>query len=72
MQELNLFLSHRKIGATSEDEIVDCVMRWMTANIGGLSEDEILQISYNVNWPYVSFDKLLAIYKTFPALRKIQ
>ena len=67
-----IILSHRKIGVASEDEVVSCLVSWMQGNISKLSDDQILQIIYHVNWPYVSFDKLLAIYRAFPQLRRIQ
>ena len=72
VEELSLFLSHRKIAVASEDEVVSCVMAWLNNNIHQLTNEEILQIIYHINWPYVSFDKLLAVFRAFPALRNIQ
>ena len=71
VEELSLFLSHRKIAVASEDEVVSCVMAWLSNNIHQLTNEEILQIIYHINWPYVSFDKLLAVFRAFPALRNI-
>ena len=67
-----MILSHRKIAVASEDEVVSCVIAWLGTNIEYLTNEEILQVVYHINWPYVSFDKLLAIYRAFPALRQIQ
>ena len=72
VEELSQFLSHRKIAVASEDEVVSCVMEWFQTNIHKLTNEEILQIIYHINWPYVSFDKLMTIFRTFPALRSIQ
>jgi len=33
VDDLVLILSHRKINASSEDEVVDCLMTWFEANI---------------------------------------
>ena len=31
VEELSLFLSHRKIAVASEDEVVSCVMAWQSS-----------------------------------------
>jgi hypothetical protein len=67
-----MMLSHRKIGVASEDDVITILMQWFKLNIQYLREDHILQLVFNVNWPYVSFDKLLTIFKSFPQLRQIQ
>lgn len=41
-------------------------------NINRLTDEQILQIVYHINWPYVSFDKLLAVFRAFPMLRRVQ
>ena len=41
-------------------------------NINQLTDDQILQIVYHINWPFVSFDKLVQIFRSFPVLRKVQ
>eukprot|EP00347_Sterkiella_histriomuscorum_P019003 403343339 len=33
-------------------------------------EKEILELLKQINWPYVSFDKLMELFKTFPILRQ--
>ena len=71
MDDLALILSHRKINVSSEDEVIASLMTWLQVNINKITDEQILQIVYHVNWPYVSFDKLLLIYKTFPSLRRI-
>ena len=61
-----MMLSHRKIGVASEDDVIGFLIQWFNFNIQNLKDDQILQIVFNVNWPYVSFDKLLTIFKSFP------
>ena len=41
-------------------------------NINRMTDEQILQIVYHINWPYVSFDKLLAVFRAFPVLRRVQ
>ena len=41
-------------------------------NINRLTDEQILSIIYHINWPYVSFDKLLAVFRSFPVLRRVQ
>jgi len=69
VDDLILILSHRKVNVASEDEVIDCLMTWFEPNIYSLSDENLTQIVNHVNWPYVSFDKLLSIFKTFPKLR---
>ena len=82
VEELALILSHRRLGVSSEDEVIDFLTIWLggpktnfkrevTPSIRTLTDDQIMQLVYHVNWPYVSFGKLLAIFRSFPKLRNL-
>jgi hypothetical protein len=54
----------------SEDEVVDALITWLHSNIESVDEKVIVEdIMRNVNWNFVSFEKMLDLYKTFPRLR---
>jgi len=72
IEELCLVLSHRKIGVSSEDEVISAVIEWLRINVGKVPDEKLVQLASSINWPYVSFDKLLEIFRTFPELRRIQ
>jgi len=68
--ELALLLSDRYLGVKSEDEVVDAVITWLSVNIDSVDEKVIVEdIMRNVNWSFVSFEKMLDIFRTFPKLR---
>ena len=48
----------------SEDEVIDAVATWCHRNIEG-TEDRVMveDIMRNVNWPYVTIEKILDLYK---------
>jgi len=68
-EELATLLTHRKANVRSEDEVVDAITVWINAN--GVREKEVIMILQQVNWPYVSFDRLIELFKTFPQFRHI-
>ena len=54
----------------SEDEVIDAVITWLHVNIESIEEKVIVEdIMRNINWSFVSFEKMLDLYKTFPKLR---
>ena len=54
----------------SEDEVIDAVITWSHRNIEGTDDKVMVEdIMRNVNWPYVSLEKILDLYKQFPRLR---
>lgn len=67
---------------SSEDEVIDCLAVWFggfiydfnhqsRSNISRLRDEQIMQLAYHINWPYVSFSKLLCIFRSFPRLRNL-
>ena len=65
-----LILNDRYLGVKSEDEVVDAVITWLHVNIEHVDEKVIVEdIMRNVNWSFVSFEKMLDIFKNFPRLR---
>ncbi|CDW77013.1 UNKNOWN [Stylonychia lemnae] len=83
--EFQLILMHRKINVKNEDEVIDAFASWLSYNILNSSklssnrtgnsvtkidEKEILEIMKQINWPYVSFDKLMDLFKNFQILRQ--
>ena len=70
VNDLCLILSHRKVNVASEDEVIDCLITWLTYNSERISDAQLQQLVFHVNWPYVSFDKLLMIFNLFPVLRR--
>ena len=68
--ELALLLNDRYLSVKSEDEVVDALITWLHSNIESVDEKVIVEdIMRNVNWNFVSFEKMLDLYKTFPRLR---
>lgn len=53
----------RKLNVKSEDEVIDALIIWLKKNIELINENEILEILNNINWPYVSFEKLIELFK---------
>jgi hypothetical protein len=68
---------HRKLNVKGEDEVVDAFSLWLSKNqqnIGSqsksrLEEKELHEIMRQINWPYVSFEKLIDLFKSFHCLR---
>ena len=80
--DLSMLLAHRKLGASSEDEVINCLAVWLggivmdyqghrVPNIERLTDEQIMSLVYHVNWPYVSFSKLLSLFRSFPRLRNM-
>ncbi len=69
--ELSLLLQDKYLCVKSEDEVVDAVATWLHRNIEG-TEDKVMveDIMRNVNWPYVSLEKILELYRQFPRMRQ--
>jgi hypothetical protein len=69
-QELSLLLQDKYLSVKSEDEVIDALATWCHRNIES-TEDKVMveDIMRNVNWPYVSLEKILDLYKQFPRLR---
>ncbi len=68
--ELALLLNDRYLSVKSEDEVVDALITWLHSNLESVDEKIIVEeIMRNVNWNFVSFEKMLDLYKTFPRLR---
>lgn len=80
--DLSKILAHRKLGVSSEDEVINCLAVWLGGfsrdfqgksmpNIEWITDDQIMNLVYHVNWPYVSFSKLLSLFRSFPRLQKL-
>lgn len=68
--EMALLLNDRYLSVKSEDEVVDALITWLHSNLESVDEKVIVEeIMRNVNWNFVSFEKMLDLYKTFPRLR---
>jgi hypothetical protein len=67
--ELALVISHKRLNVKSEDEVIDAIRDWIDKNWEVVDEKEIVLIVNEVNWPYVSFDKLIEIYSRFQSFR---
>lgn len=68
--EMALILNDRYLGVKAEDEVVDAIITWLQANVDRIDEKVLVEdIMRNVNWNFVSFEKMLDLYKTFPRLR---
>ncbi len=63
--ELSLVISHKRLNVKSEDEVIDAIRDWIDKNWEVVDEKEIVLIVNEVNWPDVSFDKLIEIYSKF-------
>lgn len=68
--ELSVLLQDRYLNVKSEDEVIDAVSGWLIKNLEG-TEDKVMveEIMRNVNWTYVSLERMLDLYKQFPRLR---
>ncbi len=54
----------------SEDEVIDAVSGWFLKNLDD-TEDKVMveEIMLNVNWTYVSVERMLDLFKQFPRIR---
>jgi hypothetical protein len=67
---MSLLLNDKFLNVKSEDEVLDALITWLHANIDRIEEKVIVDdIMRNVNWNFVSFEKMLDLYKNFPRLR---
>ena len=68
--ELSLLLQDKYINVKSEDEVIDALMAWFSQNLES-TEDRVLvdDIMRFVNWPFVSFERMMDLYRAFPRLR---
>ena len=67
---MSLLLNDKFLNVKSEDEVLDALITWLHANIERIEEKVIADdIMRNVNWNFVSFEKMLDLYKNFPRLR---
>ena len=69
-QELSLLLNERSLNVKSEDEVINALIIWFDWHLER-TEEKILveEIIKHVKWPYVSFEKILSLYRRFPRLR---
>jgi BTB And C-terminal Kelch len=68
--ELSVLLCDKYLNVKSEDEVVDALITWFHNNIDSTDDRSIVDdLMRNVNWPYVSFERILDLYRTFPRLR---
>ena len=55
----------------SEDEVVDALITWLHSNIHSTDDRTLIDdLMRNINWPYVSFERILDLFKTFQKLRQ--
>lgn len=59
---------HRKLNVKNEDEVVDALMLWIRLS-KVIEPIELVEVLKQVNWPYVSFDKMMELFKQNPLLR---
>lgn len=68
--EMSLLINDRYLYVKSEDEVLDALLTWLYSNIDS-TDDRVLvdEIMRNINWNFVSFERMLDLYKSFPRLR---
>ncbi len=65
-----MLLNDRYLYVKSEDEVLDALATWLQHNIDNTDDRTLVdEIMRNVNWNFVSFERMLDIYKSFPRLR---
>ena len=68
--EFSLLLSDRSLGVKSEDEVISTLTLWLLHNIHQVDDRALAEdLMKLVNWPYVAFERLIELFKTFPRLR---
>ena len=73
-----MLLMHRKLGVKGEDEVIEAFSLWLSKNQHNISiqgkarieEKDINEIMRQINWPYVSFEKFIELFRNFPFLRQ--
>ena len=67
---MTLLLKDRLLSVKSEDQVIEALQIWLTFNINTTDEKSLIEdIIKQVNWPYVSFEKMLELYRQFPKLK---
>lgn len=61
-RELSMLLMHRKLNVKNEDEVIDALMLWIRLS-KAIEPIELVEVLKQVNWPYVSFDKMMELFK---------
>jgi hypothetical protein len=69
VQEMTMLISHAKLNVKSEDEVIDALLLWLSQTPKPIEEKHLIDLMKQPNWPYVSFEKLVEIFKTFPVMR---
>jgi hypothetical protein len=64
--ELSLLLTDRYLNVKSEDEVIDALITWLYANIDTVDDRTLIEeVMRNVNWTFVSIEKILELYRIF-------
>lgn len=67
---MTLLLKDRLLSVKSEDQVIEALQIWLAFNINTTDEKSLIEdIIKQVNWPYVSFEKMLELYRKFPKLK---
>ncbi len=53
---------HRKLNVKNEDEVIDALMLWIRLS-KAIEPIDLFEVMKQVNWPYVSFDKVMELFK---------
>lgn len=64
-----MLISHSKLNVKSEDEVIDAIILWLSHTQVRYEDKELIELMKQPNWPYVSFEKMVEIFKTFPIMR---
>lgn len=64
-----MLISHSKLNVKSEDEVIDSIILWLANTQKRYDEKDLIELMKQPNWPYVSFEKLVDIFKSFPVMR---
>ena len=67
--EMCMMLSDHNLKVRNEDEVIDVLTKWMLANPHIDERVLVEDIMKQLNWPFVSIEQMLHLYKSFPRLR---
>ena len=67
--EMCMMLSDHNLKVRNEDEVIDVLTKWMLASPHIDERVLVEDIMKQLNWPFVSIERMLHLYKSFPRLR---